>query len=137
MFTIKAAPAQGIAASALVGLVIANVLGAAPAQADPIDNGTQLCAYDRPCITDVHDLVNDGIWVEWDPNGSFDKFHFSWAHKGGPWHPNEFTGRTHFVIRPAWKNTEYVFSLQGCESVLIGKDNCSPFEETSFTTNNI
>lgn len=87
----------------------------------------------------MHDLVNDGIYVQWDLQGSYDKVHFSWAHAGGPWHSSEFSAnfKPIKVIRPTRKNTKYFFSLQACESVLIGKDNCSPFEKASFVTNGI
>lgn len=139
MVEMTATPARRIAAGISgVGVAVAIILGAGPAHADPIDD-PQSCLADRPCIIDMHDLVNDGIYVEWDPQGSYDKIHFSWARAGGPWHPNEFSAnfKPVFVVHSARKNTEYFFSMQGCESVLIGKDNCSPFEETSFVTNGI
>jgi hypothetical protein len=65
----KTVRVKASAASALVCLAISSVVCAVPAQADPIDGDTQYCLSDRPCIVDMHDLVEDGIYVGWDPAG--------------------------------------------------------------------
>lgn len=76
MFGMMAAPAQRIAAGASgIGIAVAIIVGAGPAAANPIDD-SQSCLSDRPCIIDMHDLVNDGIYVQWDLQGSYDKVHF-------------------------------------------------------------
>jgi hypothetical protein len=116
--------------------LLLTVGGTTPAaEASP----TVQCAYDRPCFDNVYDAVNDALVIQWRGQGDYDKYHFNWRHAGGPVHSHEVRGgsRGQFIIRNAWKNTVYEFSVQGCESVLIGKDNCSPFEHSSFRTNNI
>jgi hypothetical protein len=128
-------PRRIVMSALAVGLALMTSMNSGVALAsDPVG-----CAYDRPCFDNVYNGVNDALVIQWKGQDNYDKYHLRWNRDGGPVHSHVVRGGSQgqFVIRGAWKSTRYHFAVQGCHTVLIGKDDCSPWEDGSFRTNNI
>lgn len=105
---------------------------------------------DAPRITSVQPVqVNlrdhePRIFVSWSMRDACDKFHFMWTDRTPPpangdlWSQVELTpGRTlesSFNIPKTSAGKTYTFKVQGCDSRLLGHDNCSPFTDDRSIT---
>jgi hypothetical protein len=102
---------------------------------------------DAPTITSVRPVQfhlrnpEPHIDVSWSTHDACDKYHFIWTESshppknGGLWGEVELTpGRSFgssFSIPKTLPLTPYTFKVQGCQSELLGHDNCSPWSEES------
>ena len=93
------------------------------------------CAYDRPCIKNVHENGLDLV-VNWTGTENFSHYNVRWSRPGKA--PAQFEvggGRSGSArIKNFHSNTEYQYAVQGCNKPMIGRSQCSPWENGSYTT---
>jgi hypothetical protein len=92
------------------------------------------CADGQPCLYPPRDEGADLVF-KWLPNSGYERFNVRWSRPGWQSNQEERSGNdTSFRIPGAARNTRYGFSIQGCNSPVIGRSTCSAWSSTEYVT---
>ena len=95
----------------------------------------QLCPAGGPCILGVY---NEGtnLIVTWNDEEVRDHYNLRWSRSGKSVEQVEVRGgsRGRFTVKDFLQDTLYTFAVQGCRKPLIGRSECTDWNEKSVTS---